>query len=812
MTATTRKRDASSQERSTSALSPSMSGAGGTEHELDSLVMKTEEHHHDDLDGKVSFLAAYERQSIRLPPWFMSYIRRWRRRYCRQMRFGNATFRFIMLFLTVLVVFSGYFSYDLPGITSEDLKKVMSLTNTQLGVLFSVYAFPNAFLPLLSGAYYSSFGIWKGVLMIATCIAAGIAVVSFGTYANSYWLMVLGRAIYGLGGESVYVGVDVLATDWFKDAELGLAYGLIQSAGQAGSFAAFYGVPWLTNVSGSHVTSYAIAVLLAAGSLGALFFAHGLEQTMILPDPHSPLGVKNSGESSSASSPLSGSGGGNSTSSSNVNSSMSPTSVGSGHSDGDEDEGSLPSSITAAAAHVASSHEFAPPSSPALASPGGTLSGGSSGRRSATSALIYGCLTSPTSVRFGFHHLAKLNWEFYAVLASIATYSGCFYTFLAFGNDYLQTKYGMHAEESGQLVGIISIFSCFISPIAGLILDKRGGRSYAACAAMLGACAAFSLMGFTDTPVTPCIVLAGICYAILPSALYPMIADTVPEEAFAQVYAIINACVNMLLMMSFYGAGALSEAPVSLADSHGGGGGHSGSISEGAVELAVSGGGGVAAAALTGGARMLRRTAGVGAGGSEHGRAVAGPVGNKLRFRGVTSTDHHKRPVVAHRGSGAAAAAVAAVAAKRPRPSRRPAAAAHGGSAVKTAVAAAVAAAGTAMSKAASSAVSVDGSDGAHVSAAVEGLDHGHHDPSSVMEAKADYHYVFYIFVAYTLAGALATGLLAVRDYRAWRARGSHSAVKKDDASHSRDDDVSNEGMALTGGTHGGGKEGSATE
>ena len=44
--------------------------------------------------------------------------------------------------------------------------------------------------------------------------------------------MLVGRIIYGLGGESVFVGIDILATKWFKGAEMGLAYGIIQALGQ----------------------------------------------------------------------------------------------------------------------------------------------------------------------------------------------------------------------------------------------------------------------------------------------------------------------------------------------------------------------------------------------------------------------------------------------------------------------------------------------------------------------------------------------------------------------------------------------------
>jgi hypothetical protein len=35
--------------------------------------------------------------------------------------------------------------------------------------------------------------------------------------AEKYWLVLLGRLIYGLGGESVYVGIDILTTKWCVD-------------------------------------------------------------------------------------------------------------------------------------------------------------------------------------------------------------------------------------------------------------------------------------------------------------------------------------------------------------------------------------------------------------------------------------------------------------------------------------------------------------------------------------------------------------------------------------------------------------------
>ena len=163
------------------------------------------------LGGGRAELSARDRElqrkrSMRLPQWIMSLIRRGRACFCPRMRPNNASFRFSLLFLAVAIVYSGYYSYDLPGITSDELKHVIGLSNTQLGMLFSVYAFPNAVMPLVSGTVMSVIGVWRGVLIIGTVIACGITVVSLGVYMQSYFIMLLGRALYGLGGESLFVG------------------------------------------------------------------------------------------------------------------------------------------------------------------------------------------------------------------------------------------------------------------------------------------------------------------------------------------------------------------------------------------------------------------------------------------------------------------------------------------------------------------------------------------------------------------------------------------------------------------------------
>ena len=141
----------------------------------------------------------------------------------------------------------------------------------QYSTIFVGYSVSNTIVPLLSGAFFGKVGKWKGVVIISTTITVGIMIVYFGIVANSYPVVVLGRTIYGLGGESVFVGIDILVTKWFQGAEIGFAYGLIQAAGQAGSFTALYSVPPLVKLFGDDINNvYLISLMLSLTALAAL--------------------------------------------------------------------------------------------------------------------------------------------------------------------------------------------------------------------------------------------------------------------------------------------------------------------------------------------------------------------------------------------------------------------------------------------------------------------------------------------------------------------------------------------------------------
>lgn len=168
----------------------------------------------------------------------------------------------------------------------------------------------------------------------------------------------------------------------------------------------------------------------------------------------------------------------------------------------------------------------------------------------------------------GIYHLLALRWDFWCVLVGIACYSSAAYSLLAFGNDWLQVDHGFNDHTSGQALGIVSIFSMVVSPSIGLLMDRRGGQRYACFIAMLGLCGTFAALGFTRLHPIGGLVLVGIFYSVCPSSLYPLLTETVPEESFTVVYAIVNAFINAILTGAYYLAGYITKG--SLPDDVGG--------------------------------------------------------------------------------------------------------------------------------------------------------------------------------------------------------------------------------------------------
>lgn len=133
-----------------------------------------------------------------------------------EQKFSNC-FLVFMLFIIANFNLANYYIFDSVQSFQQPFREHFGIDTQHTQVLYSVYSFPNLIVPILGGIFVSKFGEKLGTLVFSLAIFIGQVLFTLGIWCNSYTLMVFGRLIFGLGGETLYVAQMVAAEKWFSD-------------------------------------------------------------------------------------------------------------------------------------------------------------------------------------------------------------------------------------------------------------------------------------------------------------------------------------------------------------------------------------------------------------------------------------------------------------------------------------------------------------------------------------------------------------------------------------------------------------------
>lgn len=146
--------------------------------------------------------------------------------------------RWLVLFLTSFLMTGNYYCYDNPAALNKQLAAEFAdlpAFDYYFDMMYSVYSIPNMFLPMFGGMLVDRVGIRFSLNLFAVFILAGQVAFAAGCSAHSMSAMLLGRLVFGLGGESISVAQSAMIERWFKDGELALALGASLSIARLGS-------------------------------------------------------------------------------------------------------------------------------------------------------------------------------------------------------------------------------------------------------------------------------------------------------------------------------------------------------------------------------------------------------------------------------------------------------------------------------------------------------------------------------------------------------------------------------------------------
>jgi len=109
------------------------------------------------------------------------------------------------------------------------------MDSTHFSLLYTVYSIPNMVLPILGGVFLDKIGVRLGLIIFSFILTLGQLVFTLGGYHNNYDMMIAGRVIFGMGGESMGVAQSAVVSSWFKGKELAFALGINLSIARIGS-------------------------------------------------------------------------------------------------------------------------------------------------------------------------------------------------------------------------------------------------------------------------------------------------------------------------------------------------------------------------------------------------------------------------------------------------------------------------------------------------------------------------------------------------------------------------------------------------
>ncbi|CAD8150885.1 unnamed protein product [Paramecium octaurelia] len=153
----------------------------------------------------------------------------------KQKSWHNTNVRWVALILACLFQFGSYFSTDYPSVLAEEIKDSFNKDQSDVNLLYTYYSMPNVILPLLGGLFIDAIGIRLAMVGFFAILIVGQFLCYISAVSGNFTIMLIGRLVFGLGGENCVVAQSYIVSKWFFGSELAFALGLNITFARLGS-------------------------------------------------------------------------------------------------------------------------------------------------------------------------------------------------------------------------------------------------------------------------------------------------------------------------------------------------------------------------------------------------------------------------------------------------------------------------------------------------------------------------------------------------------------------------------------------------
>lgn len=154
-------------------------------------------------------------------------------------------YRWIVLLFVSLTMGSNYYMYDSINPLERIFITKLGFSATVFGWLNSSYSVTAVLTLLIGGMVIDRIGTKRAITFFAVicCLGAALTAVS-----GRPGVMIAGRAVLGLGGESLVVAATTVIAKWFKGKELSFAFGIKITIARLASVASDNSPTWASKI------------------------------------------------------------------------------------------------------------------------------------------------------------------------------------------------------------------------------------------------------------------------------------------------------------------------------------------------------------------------------------------------------------------------------------------------------------------------------------------------------------------------------------------------------------------------------------
>ena len=144
------------------------------------------------------------------------------------------------------------------------------------------------------------------------------------------------------------------------------------------------------------------------------------------------------------------------------------------------------------------------------------------------------------------------NKAFWYIAILCVLFYGAVFPFLFYATDFIINKYHVSPSLAGLIPSLLPFGTIFLTPFFGGIYDKKGKG---ATIMIIGSIMLIVVHGFLAIPsldnwifAAMMIVILGIAFSLVPSAMWPSVPKIIPEKQLGTAYAVIFYIQNIGLM------------------------------------------------------------------------------------------------------------------------------------------------------------------------------------------------------------------------------------------------------------------------